>query len=76
MYAQTRALHAGLRGEVGHLLEGRDVFGAAVGITRVIQRIHAKENILGAKDLGPREREREEDRVAGWDVGDGDVRGR
>src|SRR3954462_12725719 len=72
MYAETRALDASLRGEGGHLLEGRDVFRAAVGITGVIQHIHAKENILGAEDLGPREREREEDRVAGRDVSNWD----
>jgi len=73
MDADARALHAGLRREVGHSLERGDVFGTAVGITRVIQDIHAKENILGAKDLGPGEREREKDRVAGWDVGDWDL---
>ena len=61
-------------GDPGHALERGDVFGAAVGVARVIEGVHADENILGSKDLGPREREGKEDRVAGGDVGNGDIR--
>ena len=43
--------------------------GPAIRIARVVERVHADDDGLGADDLGPRQREREEDRVAGRHVG-------
>ena len=74
MLQPLRALDAGLGGEVRHPLEGVDVLGAAVGIAAVVERVDADEDVARAEHLGPREREREEDRVARRHVGDRDPR--
>src|SRR5579859_1646972 len=52
---------AGFRREICHPLKGGDVFWAAVGIARVVECIDADEDVLSAQDLGPREREGQED---------------
>ena len=67
--AQASAFDAGLRGQGGHPLERRDVFGPAVGIARVVERVDADDEIARAERLRPRQRQRQEDRVAGRDVG-------
>lgn len=67
------AFDAGLGGEVGHALEGVDEFGAAIGIAGIIEGVDSDEDIGRAEDFGPGECEREEDGVAGGDVGDGNA---
>jgi hypothetical protein len=67
------ALDAHFRGQVGHALVGRDVLRAAVGIPAVVERVHAHEDVVRAEHLGPRERERQEDRVARGHVGHRDA---
>ena len=56
------------------LLERRDVLGPAVGIARVVERVHADEDVAAREHLGPRQRERQEDRVARRHVCDRDFR--
>src|SRR4051812_49559089 len=41
--------------------------------SRVVERVHADEDVAGLEHLGPGERERQEDRVARGDVRDGDA---
>ena len=61
--------HASAGGEVGHVLVGGDVFGAAVGVAAVIQRVDVDENVARAEHLGPGQCEGEENRVARGYVG-------
>ena len=42
---KRRAFDAGLGRELREILEGRDEFRPAIGITRVIDGVHAHENI-------------------------------
>ena len=56
-------------------LEGCDELGTTIGISRVIERIHADEDVRGAERLGPGQRQRQEDGVAGGYVGRGDTAG-
>src|SRR5260370_7276465 len=60
----------GLGGQVGHALEGFDEFGAAVGVSGIIERVDADENVRGLENLGPGQREGEEDGVARGNVSD------
>jgi hypothetical protein len=69
------AFDAGLGSERGHVFKGGDVFGAAIGVAGVIESIDADEDVGRCEDFGPGERERQEDGVAGGDVGDGDAVG-
>jgi len=48
----------GARGEIGRLFERCDELGTTIGISRVVERVHADEDVAGAKHLGPGERER------------------
>ena len=63
-------LDARARREVRHLLVGANVLRPAVGIAAVVERVHADEDVSSAEHLRPRQREREEDRVARRDVRD------
>src|SRR5260370_20849910 len=64
------ASDGGLGGKVGHALEGFDEFGAAVGVSGVIERVDADENVRGLENLSPGQREGEEDGVARGNVSD------
>ena len=63
-----------LRGEVGHLFECADVLRSAVGVPAVVQRVHPDEHVACAECLGPRQREGQDHRVAGRNIGDRDLR--
>ena len=65
-----RALDAPLRREIGHRLEGLDVFRPAVRIAGIVHRVHARVDEVRVEHLGPGEREGEEHRVARRHVGD------
>ena len=56
-----------------HRLKSVDKFGATIGITRIIQRVDADEDVAGPSDFGQSQREGQEDGVARRDIGDGDV---
>src|SRR5437667_10355487 len=56
------AFHAGLRGQVRHLLEGLDVLGTAIWVPGVIEDVGSEEHVLSAEDLGPAQRVGENDR--------------
>ena len=71
--AEGVALDPGLGGEVRHRLEGGDELRPAVGIARIIERVDADEQVARAGRLRPAEAEREEDGVAGGDIGDRDL---
>ena len=58
-------------GEVGHALECLDVFGTAIGVPGVIERVHSDEDVARFKRLCPRQSVRQKDRVARGNVGDG-----
>lgn len=68
-------LHAGLGGELGHRLERVEKLGPAVGVAGIVDGVGADEDVCCAGRLGEREGVREEDRVAGGDVGDRNVWG-
>ena len=70
---QPRAFDAGPGGEVRHPRVGLEVLGPAIGIAAVVERVGAEEDVAGAEGLGPGQREREEDGVAGGDVGGRDA---
>ena len=55
---------SGPRPQPSQVLEGGDVLRAAVGITRVIERVDADHEALGVERLRPREGEREKHGVA------------
>ena len=61
---------AGSRREIGERLERRDELGPAIRISRVVERVHADEDVARAAHLGQRERVREKDRVARRNVRD------
>ena len=67
------ALDPGLGRQVGHLLVGADVLGPAVRVAAVVQGVDADEDVAGLQHLGPGQREGQEDRVAGRNVGDRDL---
>ena len=52
------SFHALLRGKIGHSLECFNIFGTAIRITRVVQRIHTDKNIRCIERLGPGQSER------------------
>lgn len=69
------ALNADARGEASGMGEATDEFGATVGVATVIDGVDTDVDARGVVDFGHGGGEREEDKVAGGDVGDGDVRG-
>src|SRR5581483_9401357 len=76
VHAQVLAsFDAGLRRQPRHDLERGDELGTAVGVTAVVDRVHAEEHVTRADDLCVRQRERQEDRVAGGHVRHRDVFG-
>ena len=69
------AFDAGLGRQLRQPFERRDELGPAVGVTGVVERVHADEDVMSVQCFRPRERERQEHRVAGRHVGGGDVAG-
>jgi hypothetical protein len=69
------SVHTPRRGERRETLEGGDVFGTAIGIAGVVERVDPDEDVVGTERLRPAERERQEDRIARRDVGGGDIPG-
>ena len=74
MNAQPCAFDGSLGGEVGHLLEGCDVLGAAVGITRVVDGIDSDKEVPTAEHLGPGQSQRQHDGIACRHIGDRNAR--
>ena len=66
-------LDAGPGGEVGQLLEGAGELRPAIRISGVIDGVDSDIQVEGAKRLGPGQGQRQENGVAGRDVGDGDA---
>src|SRR5271155_2880192 len=66
-------LHAGLGGEVGHVFEGGDEFGAAIGVAGIVDGVYSDEDVGAFEDFGPGHGEGQENRIAGGDVGDRDA---
>ena len=68
---KAAAVDARFRGQSRHPLERLDVLGPAVWIAGVVQRIDADEEVAGAQHFSPRQRQRQEHRIArghvrGW----------
>src|SRR5262245_42246414 len=55
--AEAAALDASLRRERRGPLEGLDELGTAIGVTRIVERIDADEDVVRAQHFGPRQRE-------------------
>ena len=72
IFRRVRPSTRGLGGQVRHAFVGLDEFRPAIGIARVVERVHADEDVGRFQHLGPRQRERKEDRVARRNVGDRD----
>src|SRR5438132_754601 len=66
---ECAALNTFCGGERRQLLERRNVFGPAVGIAGVVERVHADEDVACAEHFSPSERERQKYRVPRRDVG-------
>src|SRR5262249_55582371 len=64
------ALDAGLCRQVRQPLEGRHELGTTIGIAAKINYIDTHVDVEALQDLGPAQRQRQKDRVAGRDVGD------
>src|SRR5688572_2739881 len=74
MNLQThRSFDTGTRREVGHALEGFDIFLPAIRISRIIDRIYADKDVGRVQHFGPRQRVGKEYRVARWNVGNRDA---
>jgi hypothetical protein len=71
---ETRSLDAAARCQVRHSLVGLDVFGPAIGIAGIVERIDANEDAARAEHFGPRQCEGEKDRIARRHVGDWNAR--
>ena len=71
-FNDVRAFDATPCGEVRHSLIRGDVCRPAIRIAGIVDRIHPDKDVAGLEDLGPRERKRQEDRVARRDVGNWD----
>ena len=65
------SFHARLGGEVGHGLEGFDIFGPAIRVAGIIDGVHADEDIPAAAHLGHRQGIGQKDGVACRHIGDG-----
>ena len=53
---QRAAFDAAFRREPRERLERRDVLGPAIGIARVVDRVHADDDLVGVDHLGQRQR--------------------
>src|SRR5690606_25126289 len=62
-----------LGGEIGQPLECLYKLGATIGITRVIDRINANENITRTQHFSPPQCQGKEQRIARRHIGDGDA---
>lgn len=60
-------------GQIGHLLKGLDIIGPTIGIAGKIHRIHTDENMPGLAHLCKSKGIRQEDRIAGRHIGNGDA---
>ncbi len=76
MDVEPGALDAGAGREIGQRLKRVHEVGTAIGVAGVVERVHANDDVVGAEDLGPAERERQEDRVSRGHVGRWNVGGR
>src|ERR1700722_11179990 len=65
--------HAGLGYQIGHVLEGGDKFWPAIGVSGIIDGVHADKNVGAGEHLRPSQREREENRIARRNIGDRDA---
>ena len=74
MNAQMVSFDPRLGRQIGHGFKGGDVFGAAIRIAGIVDRIHADEDVLATQDLGPGKGQRQHDGVAGRHVGNGNAR--
>src|SRR5256885_1078512 len=61
---EARAFDAGFRREVREVFKRGDVFGPAIGIAAVVERVDTDENVCRAEHFRPRERVGKENRVA------------
>src|SRR5271167_4442932 len=68
---EARAFHARFGRQLRQTFESFYECRAAVRISGVINGIDAHEDILGMEHLGPPERQREQQRIAGRHIGDG-----
>ena len=50
---ETLPFRPGLGGQFRQMGKASDEFGPAIGIARIIERIHPDEDIAGAQRLGP-----------------------
>ena len=73
MDAEAGALDARARRHRGERLERRDERGAAVRVAGVVERVDADDDVARVEDLGPAERQREENRVPRRHVGGGNA---
>src|SRR5439155_3231435 len=64
VYTELRAFDPGACRDGGERFERLDECRTAVGVTRVVERIDAQDDIGCIEDLGPAERERQKDGVA------------
>ena len=69
MDAETRAFDTGFGSQVGHVLEGGDVFGPAIRVAGVIHSVNPEKNITAIQGFGQRQRERQHDSVACRHIG-------
>lgn len=63
------AFPTGFAGQVGQSLEGFEVVGSAVGVTRVVDSIHAKHQSLGPACFSQAEANGDEHGVAAGHIG-------
>src|SRR5438067_11076106 len=68
-------LNPSLGGEVGHPLVSLNELRTAVRISAVVEGVHSYEDVAAPENFGPSQRERQEDRVASWNVGNGNAVG-
>ena len=66
------ALAAAFAGQIGQALEGAEVVGAAVGVTGIVDGIHAEHQFGGAPGFRQAQPEGDEHRVAPGHIGAGD----
>ncbi len=70
-----RAFSARLRREIRHLRESLNKLRPAIRIARIINRIHANEDIRSVADFRVRQRERQKNGVARRNISDGNTGG-
>ena len=74
MNAQLVAFDTGFGCQVGHLLEGGEVFRPAIRVARVVDRVDPDEYVVATQHLGPGQSERQHDGVARRHIGDRNTR--